>query len=164
MPNTSPVFAFLADLRPAGPRWCVLRAALPGDRITTLCADAVDYSPVCVSTRDPGVHLCPACRAEIGAGTPGSAVALEPDEAVAEPDSGRVATVDLRRPATGDPAKAWEPSWDPPSGAPDSGPFDHLADLRDVDLAITEEPAEHAGDVHEAETVAFTVLAPRRDR
>lgn len=106
----APVFVFLADLRPPGrPRWCVLRTATPGGRITTLCADAVDYVEVCVSTRDPGDLLCPACRSELLAGTPGAAVALEPNAA---PDSGRVPTIDLRGPrAQVDAVQAWDEWW-----------------------------------------------------
>jgi len=59
-------------------RWCVLRAAHPGGRITTLCSDWFGYERCCVSTVDPGVVICPACATELAAGTPGAAVALDP--------------------------------------------------------------------------------------
>lgn len=140
---------FHRDVTP--PRWCVLRAASPAGRVTTLCLDSLDYAPVCVRTDRPG-HACPACEAELAAGTPGAAVAVDPKDGApadaSEIDSGRVPTLDLRRPAAEspavaawdswwasargeaehpgpdrrpdvDPAAAWDaPEWDPPSAAP----------------------------------------------
>jgi len=62
-----------------GPRWCVLRAAHPGGRITTLCCDWLPYAPVCITTAQPP-NICPACATELAAGTLGAAVAADPDD------------------------------------------------------------------------------------
>lgn len=69
-------------------RWCVVRAATPGMRISTLCLADLPYEAVCISTVRPH-RTCPACETELRAGTPGAAVAIEP----AVP---RVVTRDLR--------------------------------------------------------------------
>lgn len=84
---TRPTYIFRDDTN--GTRWCILRSALPGGRITTLCSDSLVYSAVLVLTTHPGDQLCPACRTEVAAGTPGGAEAIEPA-------SSRVDTADLR--------------------------------------------------------------------
>jgi hypothetical protein len=65
--------------------WHVLRHATPGDRIATLCAWALPYLAVDVLTVDLADYdscmpdtLCPACRTELAARTPGAAVCVEP--------------------------------------------------------------------------------------
>lgn len=67
-------------LHPNRRTWCVLRRAIPGGLVTTLCLDAVPYGPVTIatSTLDHSDHLrptetCPACETELAAGTPGAA-------------------------------------------------------------------------------------------
>lgn len=94
------VYIFRADLR----LWCVLRAAHPGGRITTLCVAAFEYRPVHVSTEPPH-NACPACATELAAGTPGAAIATEPADPMALA-IGRATTTDLRRPVN---------DWDPPT-------------------------------------------------
>lgn len=65
--------------------WCVLRRAIVGGRISTLCLagdgfeGAVPYGPVLVTTEHPAGLACPACERELAAGTPGAAHALEPE-------------------------------------------------------------------------------------
>ncbi len=80
--------------------WCVLRHATPGDRIATLCASALPYTPVHLQTIDLADHdmvpprdRCPACWRELAAKTPGAAVCMEPRNPTLE---SRVSTVDLR--------------------------------------------------------------------
>lgn len=67
-----PVWIYRLD----GHRWCVLRAAHAGERITTLCADAFSHAAVQISTTRPR-NACPACCTELAAGTPGAAAAME---------------------------------------------------------------------------------------
>lgn len=91
--------------------WCVLRHATPGDRIATLCASALPYTPVHLQTLDLGDHdmvlprdRCPACWRELAAKTPGAAQCVEPRNPTLE---SRVSTRDLKgREGTGDGAWA----------------------------------------------------------
>jgi hypothetical protein len=69
-----------------GDRWCVIRAAWPGGRITTLCLDAWGYGLSLIASAKPQ-QACPACCSELAAGTPGAAEAPAPS---------RTVTVDLR--------------------------------------------------------------------
>ena len=106
-------------------RWCVLRAAYPGGRVTALCGDWQTYSPVLVCTADPGDLVCAACRIELAAGALGAAVAIEShaptydadDDDVLGPDSQAIRAVlgTEHEDLLGDDVSA----------------FDHLADLRE---------------------------------
>lgn len=65
--------------------YCVLRRAIVGGRISTLCLDgdgfdgALPYGPVLVTTEYPTGLACPACERELAAGTRGAAHAVEPE-------------------------------------------------------------------------------------
>lgn len=101
---------------PSAPRWCVLRAAIPGGPITSLCLEAVDYGPALISTSIPAEYVCPACRTEIAAGTPGAASAAEPEPE--PPAISRTTTPDLRGPrAAVDPVEAWDEYIEPEGAA-----------------------------------------------
>lgn len=102
-----PVWLFVVTPRPGSDplvRWCVLRHAIPGGRITTLCATgdgftaAQSYGPATISTQHPRELACPACERHLGVTAVGAAVAVEPereeDLAIA-----RETTADLRGPA-----------------------------------------------------------------
>ncbi len=93
--------------------WCILRHATPGDRIATLCASALPYTPVHLQTIDLADYdarlprnLCPACRTELAAKTPGAAQCMEPRNPTLE---SRVSTVELR-PGRGD-ARGADEEW-----------------------------------------------------
>lgn len=82
--------------------WCVLRRAIPGGRISTLCLEGdgltgLEYAPLLVSTEYPVDMACPACERELDAGTSGSAVAVAP-EAYDDLAIAREPTADLRGP------------------------------------------------------------------
>jgi hypothetical protein len=101
-----------------GSRWCVLRRAIPGGRVASLCLagdgheGALPYEPLCVTTEHPGELACPACERELRAWTAGAAVALEP-----EPyddlriEVARTPTANLRGKMT-DPDDMAVPEWD----------------------------------------------------
>lgn len=66
------------------PRLHVLRCAAPGIHITTLCMLSIRRAPVEIQTLDLADHdgvlpadLCPACRTELAARTPGAAMCLD---------------------------------------------------------------------------------------
>lgn len=124
--TTSPVFVFLADLRPPGrPRWCVLRAATPGAAVAIEPADAAPADAAAgldsgrvptIDLRGPRAQVDPIAAwdswyAESNAGAPPL-----PDDDAPGPDiaaiRGALEHEDLL----------------------DDGPFDHLADLRDHDV------------------------------
>jgi hypothetical protein len=109
-----------------GDRWCVLHAARPGGRVTTLCGDWQPYGPVLVCTGDPGDLVCSDCRAELAVRALEAAVAIEPraprydaDDDAFGPDSAAIrAVLDTEHEdLLGD----------------DVGAFDHLNDLRELD-------------------------------
>lgn len=64
--------------------YCVLRRAIVGGRISTLCSDtrdyskAVSYGPVLITTEYPTGLACPQCEIELARGTPGAAHAVDP--------------------------------------------------------------------------------------
>lgn len=73
--------------------WCILRRAIPGGRVSTLClegdgfAGAQSYGPLLVSTEHPAGMACPACERHLAVTMQGAAVAIT-----------RVETEDLRGP------------------------------------------------------------------
>ena len=99
-----------------GDRWCELASAHPGGRITTACGDALSYGPVLVCTSDPGEFGCARCLTACAATEVGD---LDDDDAFG-PDSAAIASaLDGHEDLLGD---------------DHASAFDHLADLRDVDL------------------------------
>lgn len=73
--------------------WCILRRAIPGGRVSTLCLEgdgysgAQSYGPLLVSTEHPAGMACPACERHLAVTMQGAAVAIA-----------RVETEDLRGP------------------------------------------------------------------
>lgn len=82
--------------------WCVLRCAVRGSHVTSLCCFEFPYRALDLLTVDLADHdarlprnLCRQCRTELAAKTPGAAQCLEPVRDLATLES-RVSTVDLR--------------------------------------------------------------------
>ena len=82
--------------------YCVLRFAVPGGRISTLCLDgdgftgALSYRPLLVTTQHPGELACRACDRHLAVTMRGAAVAVE-SSYYDEINVARAETVDLRR-------------------------------------------------------------------
>jgi hypothetical protein len=110
--------------RSAPSRWCVLRAAYPGGRVTALCGDWQTYSPVLVCTADPGDLVCPACHAELAAGALGAAVAIGSNTPASDAD-------DNAPGADSDAIRAVLGTEHEDLLGDDVSAFDHLADLRE---------------------------------
>lgn len=94
--------------------WCVLRCAVRGSHVTSLCCFSFEYRAIELLTVDLPDHdarlphnLCPACRTELAAKTPGAAVCLEPTVEMATLES-RVSTVDLTGRQRAETADEWE--------------------------------------------------------
>lgn len=80
--------------------WHILRRAIPGGRVSTLCLDgdgyagAQSYGPLLVSTEHPAGMACPACERHLAVTMQGAAVAVEMERVAIA----RVETEDLRGP------------------------------------------------------------------